>query len=1466
MFGRGRHDRQNLAQVHKFSLISHFFQEFYGFNHLPYFSMKYSFTRSFGLLLLAFCLTPLLLFSQEHPHPIYVAPDAPDWMQLMQADPPNVFEVERAYSDYYSKHPFEKNSYTKYFKRWMHWARPLVQPDGSIRQLTPAEMAEQEARLRTQRAGDPQRGGGNFGWTFAGPNQTFDTDGTTEVTWQTNIYCVDIAPSDNNVIYAGGETGGLWRSSDKGLHWILLTQSVFHGSFGAVKVHPADAAILYAATKGKIIKSVDAGASWTTVYTEVGLWVNELAISPTNPAIILAASDQGLLRTETNGMTWTKIHTQQTWTVKFKVGSPNTVFTARKSGNSSDFRISTDAGASFSNSNTGWWSPAPSESCTGVIIAVCPSNASKLYAYIIGSGSNLKGYVGVFVSTNSGTSWVNTHPTSAIGNNPIPYSIPNHTNLMTNNGEFSGFEQGFYDMAIIVNPSNENEIIAGGTSWFKSSDGGESWDPLGGYVGGLPWSHPDLQALAVHGNDLWIASDGGLNYSPNFAETMEARMNGISGADLWGFDSGWNEDVLVGGRYHNGNMAWHQSFPAGKFYRMGGAESATGYVNPGDNRKTYFSDIGGYRLLGGFGDGVGAFSVGLFPNESYAHYANSEMAWDPRCWNIVYIGFENKIWKSTDGGTSYSVLHTFPGTSTNNVYEIEVSRSNPEVIYCSQWDGTDDAMWRSDDGGQTWDDLAPLPLPNNNDRVKMAVSAENEDILWVALTYGSNGKKIYKTLDGGGSWINLTTSALDGYTISNIMAQYGTNGGIYLGTSGGVFYRNNLFPSWIPFSFGLPVSAETNRLKPFYRDGKIRNGTWGFGVWESNLFEPSSTIAQPIASALKTNCSRDTIFFDDYSVVKQNASTTWSWAFSPQPQYVSATNVRTPKVVFGNSGTYTATMTLNGTFTKSLNIVVTNGCEADTIPDRSVKMGGNTSEGYVAVPPLAINTNAMTITAWIKPNGIQPDYSAIFMHDGETAGFNFREGNNTIGYHWSDGSWWWDSGLIAPADQWSYVAMVVEPTGISLYVNGKKATHNFTVPAVNFNQTSRLGNYKGWDGRYMNGAIEEVCVFDKSLTQNEVRELMHLTKKPVDFPNLISYYQFNEPSGIVLDRVATRHASLVGSAVRNTSTAPVGIGNSFRRTVTAGGAYDFGSTGLTLGFPATGTYPNGELCVSRIRLVPDQLPNANPHSIAYWVVNNYGTNGIFSPLDSLRFENVGNIATGANPAAFQLFKRGSTADGNSWGTSIDNGDAVTPGINGSVLFSTTNGVQSFSQFVITTTAGPLPVEWLDFQAGLQPDHRSVRLYWSVNQTPDVSHFIVEKSSDGIAFQSIGQVTARPLGGLQNYETADKQPVAGLNYYRLRQVDVDGKASLSPVRVVALDLQAEVWSLYPNPLGAGQSLTIQTQAKDAYRLRLFDVTGKVVLEKNLTGTAKLDNLNLPAGFYGYEILSDVRRVTGKVVVD
>ncbi len=1348
------------------------------------------------LLLIALAFFPTLLFAQQKPSLPYVASDAPEWMSLLTAENPNVFEIQKAYTEYFEDHSFEKTSYTQYFKHWMHWARPFVQADGSVKEPGLKELEEKEAALRSLRTQTQQRGGSDS-WSFLGPKQTFDTDGVTEVTWQTNVYSIDISLSNPNILYAGGETGGVWKTTDKGLHWTLLTVNVLHGSFGAVKIHPTDPNTVYACTGGKIIKTTDGGATWATTYSESNLWVNDVAIKPDQPDVVLAASDQGLLRTANAGANWTKLHTQQTWAVEFKPGSPLTVFAIRKNGTGSDFRVSSDGGASFVNSNTGWWTPAASMSVTGGMIAVCPSNPSKVYAYLCGEGGNLGGYIGVFKSSNSGGTWANTNPANSVGQ---PYTIPGHTNLMDANG-VDWFTQGFYDMAIVVNPNNDNQLIAGGCSWFKSVDGGATWTALGSYVGGLAWSHPDIQALAAVGNDLWITCDGGINYSSNFAQSIEARMNGVSGSDMWGFDSGWNEDVLVGGRYHNGNMAWHESFPEGKFYRMGGAEAATGYVNPGENRKIYHSDIGGYELRGGIQNGAKSFPVGLFPNESYAYYANSEMVWDPRCWNIVYLGNQNKLWKSTDGGTSYTALHTFPGTVDNAVYDIEVSRSNPYVIYCSQWDGTDDAMWKTSNGGQSWTQLTKLPLPNNNDRVKMALSAENENILWVAVTYGSNGKKIYKTTDGGQTWINLTTPLLNNITIDNIMAQYGTDGGIYLGTNGGVFYRNNSHTDWQPYSQGFPLSAETNRLKPFYKTGKIRNGCWGFGVWEADLYEPSAIIAQPMASTLQAYCGRDTIYFDDYSVLN-HADASWAWSFSPAPKWSSATDIRNPKAVFGDAGTYTATLTVNGQYSKSLDISIGDGCRADTIPGSAVKLGGNDSEDYIAIPALNLNTNTLTITAWIKPEGIQPDYSPIFMLDGDVAaGFNFVPGSNHLGYHWPGGQWWWDCGLTAPAGEWSQVAMVVEPTGVTLYVNGRGAKQSIALDPVNFDSGNRLGNYKGWGGRFVKGSIEEVCIFNKSLTQEEIRELMHLTKAPEEFPNLVSYYQFNEASGLALDRVGVRHGSLVGPTIkRERSTAPVGKGVSKRLNIAAGKKrYTFEGTGLSLVFPTSGTYPNGEVVVSRLSVPPDTIPGVvYSSSTDYWILQNYGANANFTAPADIWFSKIGAMPADLPASSCKIWRRGPVAFGPNW-QNIDSADELKEGQNASLGFTSTNQLKSAGQF------------WLELP--------------------------------GLVESRIVPATL-VAGTVNGQHPDDRQNVPST------KVACTGKDEMS---------------VFPNPVAVNGTIQLSASFVGSSTFRLFDAKGNQVRKVKFEGNGTLSLTGLSAGVYAYRMDNEGYMRFGQLVV-
>jgi PKD repeat protein len=524
------------------------------------------------------------------------------------------------------------------------------------------------------------------------------------------------------------------------------------------------------------------------------------------------------------------------------------------------------------------------------------------------------------------------------------------------------------------------------------------------------------------------------------------------------------------------------------------------------------------------------------------------------------------------------------------------------------------------------------------------------------------------------------------------MAQFGTDGGIYLGTNAGVFYRNNSHSDWQPYSTGLPASVETNRLKPFYRDNKIRNGCWGFGVWESPLFEPSLPQAMPTVASRMVGCNRDTVYFDDYSVLNHSGAA-WQWSF-PGASYISSTTVRNPKVIYSIPGIYDVSLAitnaLNQTDSKTIQgmVIVQTRCQPDTIPGKALVAEGSEKHGYVQDINLQ-NVNTLTITAWVKPNGIQPDYSAIFMGEGnDAAGFNFKDGSNQLAYHWPGGQWWWNSGINVPADQWSFVAMVVKPTGVTLYCNNQSATHNFTLTPTNI-PSFRIGSYRNWGSRNMNGKIDEVAIYNRSLTTQEIRELQHLTKKPSNDPSLIAYYQFNTDDTHDYDKVGLHHVLLVGGAVKEVSTAPFGGGASQRLNINSGGLKNFNNVDFKIWHPVSGVYPNGEVVVTKINLRPDVNAPGAFQPNCYWVINNYGTNSTFAVPDSIRFFNSGNISGGCQASYFRLFRRAANADGNSWGNYIDLGDYYNPyPPDVFVTFSTGNNVNSFGQFVMTRDNRP----------------------------------------------------------------------------------------------------------------------------------------------------------------------------------
>jgi len=148
----------------------------------------------------------------------------------------------------------------------------------------------------------------------------------------------------------------------------------------------------------------------------------------------------------------------------------------------------------------------------------------------------------------------------------------------------------------------------------------------------------------------------------------------------------------------------------------------------------------------------------------------------------------------------------------------------------------------------------------------------------------------------------------------------------------------------------------------------------------------------------------------------------------------------------------------------------------------------------IETPPLDLELSEATMAGWIKPNGAQPDWSSIIMQrdPGLATGFNVL--GFQLAYHWNDtsDSWSFRGGDMIAEDDWTFAAVTIEPDKATFYVNGEagsvnKITHE---PAL-WNSNVYLGGdgTAGWVSRRMNGALDEVVMYDRALSVGEIRYL-----------------------------------------------------------------------------------------------------------------------------------------------------------------------------------------------------------------------------------------------------------------------------------------------------------------------------------------------------------------------------------------
>ncbi len=821
---------------------------------------------------------------------------APLWAQKMYSANPNVFEVDNLYRSYYNSHNFVKSFHTQYYKRWRRRVDDFIDLAGFV----DSSKLEQYSSTRVFRSGSllEEKAGS---WSVVGPLQVYSESGDYKAN-QTNVYSLGRCEAFPDVMYCGTEPGEIYKSIDGGTNWTNVSYDL-GTSWGttSVAVDPTNPDIAYAGGGNILYKTADGGLTWTIALNTSALDPNEIYVHKTNPNIVLIAGDAGVQRSADAGNTWSTVLNDPAYDIKANPMNPDKLYLVMDGMDDDvvDFYVSTDAGATWAQQSSGWYSSTdPDRYCHGARIAVTEADTTRVYAYLIGdSKPGDIGYIGIFRSDDGGYNWIN--PIGQVGG-PYSATIPN----LARGSDTWAYHQGFYNCAIMGNKDDADQIVIGGLNMWRSNDGGLTFDCVNGYQCWNYSMHVDMQDFRQFGSEYWASTDGGIYKSTDFFNTQpDVSMHGIHGSDYWGFGSGWNVDLLVGGLYHNGNAVYYQDYAPGEFLNLGGGEAPTGYVNPGQERRVYLSDVGSKIVPENIGDPIIGASMGMAPNESYWAAESSEMEFHPNCYNIIYLGKNNQIFKSTDGGTLFSAIYT--GGSGNTVTYIEVSRERPEVQYAVVRTSGSCLLVKTEN---EWTTSTVLSTPISSSKALIAVDPSNDDNIWIAFPYGSNGSKVYRSIDGGTNWINITSGELDGHSIHSMALIGGTDGGVYLGSNMTVFYKNNSMSNWAVDDSGLPVKINTDILKPFYRDGKIRMASYGKGLWESPLYEsPNGPVAKIMVNSLTALCEADTFYFDDHSMLNHSGAS-WSWTF--ENASIPTSTLRNPAVTFNSTGTFLVTLSV----------------------------------------------------------------------------------------------------------------------------------------------------------------------------------------------------------------------------------------------------------------------------------------------------------------------------------------------------------------------------------------------------------------------------------------------------------------------------------------------------------------------------------------------------------------------------
>jgi photosystem II stability/assembly factor-like uncharacterized protein len=688
-------------------------------------------------------------------------------------------------------------------------------------------------------------------------------------------------PTNRNVFYFGAVDGGVWKTTNGGTSWKNITDGVSRiASVGAIAVAPSDPNVVYAGggeadlredwTYGDgMYRSTDAGQTWTHLGLDDARHVARIVVDPRNPDRVFVAAmghasgkntTRGVYRSNDGGKTWQRVlfTDDSTGAIDIAMDPSNSRiaysalwhmqrtpwgFTA---GNGSLWKT-TDGGDTWRDLSR---TPGIPKNPLGRIgISVSPANPQRLYATIECPPEDSTG--GIFRSDDGGATWQRT------------------------SGDQRWMVRPWYYSVVTADPSDTNTVFLMNLSTWKSTDGGHTFSRIRlphGDTHAL-WIDPADSRRMISGNDggATISFDGGGTWS-SIMNQPTAQFYHVTTDDQWPYRIyGAQQDnttVSILSRSDNGVITTDD------WYAVGGGES--GYIapKPGDPNTV---------VAGTYTGTLTRFDVRTKQTKDISVWLNNYDGWaardvpnrfqwtfpilyskhDPR---VLYVA-ANRIFRSTNDGDSWEpispdlTLHdpktlvaaggpiTYDMTGTEwyaTVFALAESPLNADVM----WAGSDDGLIHlTRDRGKTWTNVTPPALAKFTRVSIIEASHFDQGTAYVAANrYQLDDFKPYllKTTDFGKTWATLTHGIPDGAYTRVIREDPVRRGLLFAGTETGIYYSANDGALWEPLQLNLPRAS----VRDLHIHGSdLIAATHGRAMWVLDDISPLRALTPEVRAA-----------------------------------------------------------------------------------------------------------------------------------------------------------------------------------------------------------------------------------------------------------------------------------------------------------------------------------------------------------------------------------------------------------------------------------------------------------------------------------------------------------------------------------------------------------------------------------------------------------------------------------------